>query len=68
MVLARAHLLLSGCPNERDPAKQRRSVLASQEWFGVGKRSFHQIIWRRDVAEFLVTSSPKDFKIEEVNW
>lgn len=43
-------------------------VLASQEWFGVGKRSFHQIIWRRDVAEFLVKSSPKDFKIHELHW
>lgn len=43
-------------------------VLASPEWFGAGKRSFRQIIWRRDVADFLLESSPKDFKIQELIW
>lgn len=42
-------------------------VLASREWFGAGKQSFHQILWRRDLAEFLLESSPRDFKIQEVN-
>lgn len=43
-------------------------VLASPEWFGAGKRSFRQILWRRDVADFLLENSPKDFKIQELNW
>jgi hypothetical protein len=42
------------------------TVVASPEWFGAGKQSFRQILWRRDVAEFLVSSSPKDFKVQEV--
>ncbi|WP_341925949.1 hypothetical protein [Nocardioides psychrotolerans] len=41
-------------------------VVASPEWFGAGKQSFRQILWRRDVADFLVSSSPKDFKVQEV--
>ncbi len=43
-------------------------VVASPEWFGAGKRSFRQILWRRDVAQFLLMSSPKDFKIQELAW
>jgi hypothetical protein len=39
------------------------AVFASPEWFGAGKQSFRQILWRRDVADFLVRSSPKDFKV-----
>jgi len=46
----------------------RPPVLASPEWFGAGKQSFRQILWRRDVAAFLLESSPKDFKIQELNW
>jgi hypothetical protein len=42
------------------------TVIASREWFGAGMRSFHQILWRRDVADFLVSSSPRDMKIQEV--
>lgn len=41
-------------------------VLASPEWFGDGMQSFSQIVWRRDVADFLVAASPKDFKIREL--
>lgn len=41
-------------------------VLASPEWFGAGKQSFHQILWRRDFADFLLESSPRDFRIQEV--
>jgi hypothetical protein len=46
----------------------QRPVVASPEWFGAGKQSFRQILWRRDVAGYLVESSPKDFKIQELNW
>lgn len=41
-------------------------VVASPGWFGAGKQSFSQILWRRDLAEFLVASSPKDFTIDAV--
>lgn len=35
-------------------------VLASREWFGAGKQSFRQILWRRDLADFLMSRSPRD--------
>jgi hypothetical protein len=41
-------------------------VVASPEWFGAGKQSFRQILWRRDLADFLVAASPKDFKVQDV--
>lgn len=41
-------------------------VVASPEWFGAGYRSFRQIVWRRDVAEFLLGVGPKDFRIHEL--
>ena len=44
-----------------DPA-----VVACPEWFGAGARSFRQILWRRDLADFLVAASPKDFTIQDV--
>lgn len=40
-----------------------RPVAASREWFGDGMRSFSQIAWRRDLAEFIVETSPKDFAV-----
>jgi hypothetical protein len=39
------------------------AVVASPEWFGAGKQSFRQFLWRRDLADFLVAASPKDFQI-----
>lgn len=42
------------------------AVVASPEWFGVGKRSFRQILWRRDLADSLIAASPKDFKVQDV--
>lgn len=41
-------------------------VIASPEWFGAGYASFRQIVWRRDVAEFLIDSGPKDFRLQEI--
>lgn len=41
-------------------------VIASAEWFGAGFQSFRQILWRRDVADFLLQEAPKDFKTQEV--
>ncbi|WP_435749051.1 hypothetical protein [Microbacterium sp. PMB16] len=41
-------------------------VVASPEWFGAGYQSFRQILWRRDVAEFLLTVGPRDFRIQEL--
>ncbi len=46
---------------------EQPAVVASPEWFGAGKQSFRQILWRRDVADFLLASSPKDFKLQEVS-
>lgn len=45
----------------------RPPVVASPEWFGAGFQSYRQIVWRRDVAEFLVREAPKDFKTQELN-
>jgi hypothetical protein len=42
------------------------AVVASPEWFGAGARSFSQILWRRDLADFLVAASPKDFGIRAI--
>lgn len=42
------------------------AVIVSSEWFGDGKRSFRQFLWRRDVAEFLVESCSRDFKLGSV--
>jgi hypothetical protein len=41
-------------------------VVASPEWFGDGKQSFRQILWRRDLADFLVEASPKDFTFQNL--
>lgn len=43
----------------------RPPVIASPEWFGSGKQSFSQILWRQDLAEFLLAASPKDFRLGE---
>lgn len=41
-------------------------VIASPEWFGDGKQSFRQVLWREDLAEMLATASPKDFRSKAV--
>lgn len=51
----------SGWDFDGDPA-----VIASPEWFGDGKQSFRQILWRRDLAQLLLNAGPRDFKIQEV--
>jgi hypothetical protein len=43
-------------------------IVASPEWFGDGWNSFHETLVRRDLAEFLVAASPRDFKIDAVRW
>lgn len=42
------------------------AVVASPEYFGAGKQSFRQILWRRDVADFLVAVSPRDLRIQAI--
>lgn len=42
------------------------AVVASPEYFGAGKRSFRQVLWRRDTAELLMMVSPKDFRIQAI--
>jgi hypothetical protein len=41
-------------------------AVASPEWFGDGCQSSRSILFRRELAELLVASSPKDFKISEL--
>jgi len=41
-------------------------IAASPEWFGAGCQAFRQILLRRELAELIVTASPRDFKIHEV--
>lgn len=41
-------------------------VVASPEWFGAGYQSFRQVVWRRDVADFMLSVGPKDFRIQEL--
>lgn len=45
---------------------ERVDVAASPEWFGDGMKAFRQIVVRRALAEFLVTASPRDFRIREI--
>ena len=42
-------------------------VVASPEYFGAGKQSFRQVLWRRDVAGFLVAVSPRDFRTQDIS-
>jgi len=41
-------------------------VVASPEWFGDGAQSFRQIVWRRELADRLLSASPRDFRIQEL--
>lgn len=41
-------------------------VLASPEWFGDGWKAYRQILVRRELAELLAKSSPRDFKVAAV--
>jgi hypothetical protein len=38
-------------------------AVASPEWFGDGCQSSRDLLVRRELAEFLVAASPKDFKL-----
>lgn len=39
------------------------AIAGSPEWFGDGWQAFRQILVRRELAELLATSSPRDFKV-----
>lgn len=41
-------------------------TIASPEWFGDGHQSFRQVLVRRELAEFIASASPKDFKVQQV--
>jgi hypothetical protein len=41
-------------------------IAASPEWFGDGWSAFRQFVVRRGLAELIVASSPRDFKIMEL--
>lgn len=42
-------------------------IAASPEWFGDGRKAFRQILVRRELAEFIATASPRDFKVQAVS-
>lgn len=46
---------------------QGADICASPEWFGVGWKSFRQILVRRELAQLIVCRSPKDFRIQEAH-
>ena len=41
-------------------------VIASPEWFGDGRKAFRQLLVRRELAELIAGSSPKDFRAQSV--
>jgi hypothetical protein len=49
------------------PEWAQHDVIASPEWFGAGHKAFRQILVRRELAELIAASSPKDFKIQDVD-
>lgn len=42
-------------------------IAASPEWFGDGWSAYRQILVRRELAQLIASSSPKDFKVQEVS-
>ena len=50
------------------PAFEDYDVVASPEWFGDGMSAFRQILVRRELASFLVSTSPRDLEIVEPAW
>jgi hypothetical protein len=49
-----------------DLSEVQADAVASPEWFGDGCQSSRSLLFRRELAESLVASSPKDFKISEL--
>jgi hypothetical protein len=41
-------------------------VIASPQWFGGGYAAFRQVLFKRDLAQYLASASPRDFSIEEL--
>lgn len=42
-------------------------IAASPEWFGDGWKAFRQILVRRELAELIAASSPRDFRVQPVS-
>lgn len=47
-------------PVRIDPEWAHHDVIASPEWFGDGHQAFRQVLVRRELAELIAASSPKD--------
>lgn len=45
------------------PGLGNADIAASPEWFGDGWNAFREVVVRRELAEFLVAASPRDFRI-----
>lgn len=43
-------------------------IAVSREWFGDGCRSLREVLFAAEIAEIVVTASPRDFEIVEPTW
>jgi hypothetical protein len=41
-------------------------VIASPEWFGSGYGARHQVLFKRELAQYLASASPRDFSVKEI--
>ena len=48
------------------PPLEGVDIAASPEWFGDGWSAYRQILVRRELAEFIAASSPRDFRVATV--
>ena len=54
-------------PPPQSVLHEGRPVIVSPEWFGAGWQARRQILWRSDVADFLVAAAPRDFRLVEMS-
>jgi hypothetical protein len=55
-------------PIAAQPAWSSHVAVASPEVFGAGWNAYREVLYRRDLAELIVTASPRDFEVCEVRW
>lgn len=54
-------------PYRFSPMDDDVHVAASPEWFGDGMKAFRQVIFRRELAEMIIATNPRDFLIRELS-
>lgn len=50
-------------PIEAETVRECPAAAASPEWFGTGCKSFRELVFRTDLAEFIAEASPRDFTV-----